>query len=259
DVRPALAAARYDEERLRADGCLAFEGVTRPPQCRYGVSNGAVTVALVGDSHAAQWFPAVERIARVRGWQVRTFVKVACPFADMRVANLALKREYRECATWNLAVISELRALQPDLVLISMSRFAIHPVLDRDATVGAQGAALARFIDRLPGRVAVVVDTPEAGRDVPTCLARNTGDVRACAIPRSVAMSGDLGDRERIAARLSGAGLIDLTTRICPLYPAPVVVDGRIVFRDTRHLTATFARWLAPDLDAVIRRLVELT
>jgi hypothetical protein len=257
DVRPALAAARGDEDRLRGDGCLGFERVTRPPDCRYGDPDGAVTVALVGDSHAAQWFPAVARIASARHWQLLTFTKVACPFLDMRVGNLALKREYRECADWNAAVIARLAAVKPDLTLISMSRFAIHPILARDGTVAAQAAALVRFVDRLPGRVALIVDTPEAGRDVPSCLAHHVADIRVCAIPRAVAMSGSLGAIEQSAAKATGAGLLDLTDRICRADPCPVVVDNRIVFRDTRHLTATFARWLAADLDRAIAAILD--
>ena len=121
NVRPALARARTDEERLRRDGCLAFEGVTRPPECVYGKKGAAFTVALVGDSHAAQWFPAVERVAKARGWQVLTFVKVACPFIDMRVRNVALKREYTECAAFNDATVKHLRNVGPDLTLVSIS------------------------------------------------------------------------------------------------------------------------------------------
>ena len=70
----ALASARLDEERLRADGCLAFEGATKPADCVYGVKDGAFTLALVGDSHAAAWFPALER-RRLdhRGVQARHF------------------------------------------------------------------------------------------------------------------------------------------------------------------------------------------
>ena len=67
------------------------------------MKDGRFTVALVGDSHAAHWFPALERLAKHKGWRIVTFVKVSCPFIDMRVRNLALKREYRECAAFNEA------------------------------------------------------------------------------------------------------------------------------------------------------------
>jgi hypothetical protein len=206
-------------------------------------------VALVGDSHAAQWFPALERVAKSRSWRILTFVKVACPFVDMRVRNISLKREYVECTAFNDATIKRLRDARPDLTLVTMSRFAIHPVLSRDTTVAAQSAAFARMLERIPGRVAVVVDTPDGGRDIPACLARHTADVRACAISHAIAFARNLGAIERAATKASGAALVDLTARVCRADPCPVVVDGMIVFRDVRHLTATFSRSLAPDLD----------
>ncbi|HEX2755749.1 MAG TPA: acyltransferase family protein [Candidatus Limnocylindrales bacterium] len=252
DVRPALADARGDEERLRADGCLAFERVTVPPDCIYGVPAGAFTVALVGDSHAAQWFPALDRLARHEGWRVVTFVKVACPFIDMPVRNTALKRDYRECADFNEATIARLNAIRPDLTLVSMSRIAIHPLTTTDDTVAAKGAAVGRMLSRLSGRVAIIVDTPYAGRDVPACLSANLADVEACAIPQAVAFTDHLGALEKAAAKAAGADRIDLTQHICIGTPCPVVVNDRIVYRDIGHLTATFARSLAPALAAAI-------
>ena len=256
DVKPALGQARADEERLRRDGCLAFEPATIPRDCVYGVRDAAYTVALVGDSHAAQWFGALERLARHEGWRVVTFVKVACPFIDMRVWNIALKREYRECAAFNEATISRLEAIKPDLTLVSMSRFATRPLRDADDTVAAKGAAVGRMIERLPGRTMLIVDTPYAKIDVPGCLSAHRNDVDACSIPAWVAFTDRLGDVEAVAAKASGAGLIDLTSRICLGRPCPVVVNGMIVFRDHSHLTATFSRSLAPALGAAIADLI---
>ena len=70
-------------------------------------------------------------------------------------------------------------------------------------------------------------------------------------------MSGKLGTIERLAAEATGATLIDLTARICRGDPCPVAVDGMIVFRDSRHLTATFAASLAPDLDRAIALILD--
>ena len=254
DVRPSLAQARQDEERLRRDGCLAFEPQVVPSQCAYGIRDSDITVALVGDSHAAQWFGALERLAKHQGWRVVTFVKVACPFIDMPVRNIALKREYRECAAFNEATLSRLRSIQPDLTLVSMSRFATRPVDAADDTVAAKGAAVGRMIKRIPGRTMLIVDTPYAKIDVPACLSSHVDDVDACAIPARVAFLGSLGDVEAVAAKASGAGRIDLTSRICVGRPCSVVVNGMIVFRDHSHLTATFSRSLAPALGGAIAR-----
>jgi hypothetical protein len=256
DVRPALGSARDDEEQLRGDGCLAFERVVVPPDCVYGFRDATFTIALVGDSHAAHWFPALERVAKHERWRIVTFVKVACPFIDMRVGNVALKREYRECADFNEATIDRLGRLRPDLTIVSMSRIAIHPVVSADDTVAAKGAAIGRMVARIPGRTALLVDTPYAGIDVPGCLSAHPSDVDACAIAHRTAFLDHLGAIERVAATASGAAVIDLTARICVEDPCPVVVDGMIVFRDIGHLTATYSRSLAPALDAEIRRVI---
>jgi hypothetical protein len=108
------------------------------------------------------------------------------------------------------------------------------------------------MVARIPGRVAILVDTPYAGRDVPACLSEHPSNVEACAIPRSVAFTDHLGGLESIAAKTAGAGRIDLTKRICIGDPCSVVVNDRIVFRDIGHLTATFSRSLAPALDAAL-------
>jgi hypothetical protein len=253
DVQPPLGSARGDEERLRHDGCLAFERVVEPPKCVYGVKDSKHTVALVGDSHAAHWFPAVERLAKHEGWRLVTFVKVACPFIDMRVTNLALKREYRECAAFNEATVRRLAEIQPDLTLVSVGRISTRPVHASDDTVAAKGEAVGRMLARLPGLTLLIVDTPYAGQDVPGCLSAHARDIDACAIPHKTAFTDRLGAVEKVAAEVSGAGLIDLTGRICVEDPCPVVVNGMIVFRDAGHLTATFSRSLAPALGEAIR------
>ena len=258
DVRPSLASARRDEDRLRADGCLAFEDVVDPPTCVYGVRKAAFTIALVGDSHAAQWFPALDRLARQEGWRVVTFVKVSCPLIDMAVRNLALEREYRECAAFNKATIAQLSVLRPELTLVSMSRISIHPLRAAENTVAAKGAAVGRMVARIPGKVAIILDTPSPRRDIPGCLSAHPSDVDACAIPRSTAFGADFSLVEQVAAAASGAATIDLTERICADDPCPVVLDRMIVFRDAEHLTATFSASLAPALDAEIRRVLGL-
>ena len=258
NVRPPLVDARSDEDPLRSDGCLAFESATTPAaDCVFGNPKGAFTVALIGDSHAAALFPAVEAVAVQHGWRLVAFTKVACPFIDMRVVDIYLKREYRECAAWRDAVVTAVNALHPDLALVTMSRW-IYPVLPADETTASQGAALGRMVGRLQaGRVAIIDDPPMPSIDVPACLSAHLGDIRACSTPRAVAYSSDIGLRERIAAQATGAGVISLASSVCSGNPCPAVVNGMIVYRDTHHLTATFARSLAPALDRGIAAILK--
>ena len=62
--------------------------------------------------------------------------------------------------------------------------------------------------------------------------------------------------RERAATRATRDLLVDMTTAVCPSDPCPAVVNRKIVYRDGHHLTATFARSLAPALDRALAPLL---
>jgi peptidoglycan/LPS O-acetylase OafA/YrhL len=248
DVAPPLSKARKDSESIVRDKCsLAISG-SKPPICFYGPKDATLTVALVGDSHAAHWFPALERLADERGWRLVPFTKYSCTFVDMRIYSAWLKREYTECEAWRGNVVKALRELKPDLVVVTSHRwFPTIVAGDDDAT--RQGEAMARLLRQLPGRIVLLADTPISRYDVPACLSRNLKDIRRCASDRAYALGAKPHARERVAARLTGATLVDLSDVICPgKGTCPAVVDKMIVYRDDHHLTATFAASLAPIL-----------
>ena len=248
-LQPPLAGARDDKERLIPDGCFSSLKGSAPKDCTYGDPNGTFTVALVGDSHASHWFPAIEQIANANGWRLITFVKASCVFVDLPIFSPLLKREYTECEAWRPLVVQRLIAEQPDLVIVSSDRW-LPPVnaVDQDPT--RQGDAMARLLRQIPGRVAILADTPAAGTDVPVCLSAHVDDITRCATSRLAAFGRQHLVRERAAARASGATLIDLSDAICPGDPCQPVVRGMIVYRDDHHLTATFAASLAAILES---------
>ena len=254
DLTPSLATARKDEERLRGDGCLAFERVTTPPDCEYGVKDSAITIALVGDSHASHWFPAIEAIALERGWRLLTFVKVSCSFTTLAQRNLALKREYRECAAFNEATVARLNDVKPALTII-VNRRTFRPI-NGGSTPELAGVAFGDMVARLPGATAIIVDTPDPGREVPACLSKHQSDIRDCLFTQDDADNREIGVAEGVAAQVSGARLIDLTSEICDAWPCSPISDGVLIYRDADHMTETFSRSLAAPLGAAIAKLL---
>ena len=254
DLTPTLASARDDEERLRSDGCLAFERVTTPPNCEYGVKGSAITIALVGDSHASHWFPAIEAVALERGWRLLTFVKVSCSFTTLVQRNLALKREYRECTAFNEATVARLNQIKPALTII-VNRRTFRPITE-GITSALAGAALGEMVARIPGATAILVDTPDPGRDVPACLSKHPSDIRACLFTQDAADNREIGIAERVAADVSGATLIDLTGNICAAWPCSPISGSVLIYRDEDHMTETFSRSLAAPLGVEIAKLL---
>jgi len=253
-VRPSLADARTDTERMYREHCAAQVDDIEPLSCVYGDPSGSFTIALVGDSHAGEWFPAFDALARQRGWKLVPYVKLSCPFIDLRVRHIALKREYTECAAWRENVIAMLVAEPPDLTVITMSHRGIFPWLAEDSGVESESAGIARAIERTPGPHLMMIDNPRTSVDIPGCIAAHLDDVRACAITRDTAFTRLFGAREARVAELTGAGLIDLIPEVCPAMPCQVVRDGMIIYRDNHHLTATFSESLAPTLESALRR-----
>jgi peptidoglycan/LPS O-acetylase OafA/YrhL len=251
-LTPALDAARDDDDPLLSDGCgLALAG-SKPPLCRYGADGAALTIALVGDSHAAHLFPAVERLAREHGWQVVPYTKFSCVFVDMPLWSPHLMREYTECPAWREKVLDSLKELQPDAVLIVSNRW--FPVMaDRDNEPERQGAAMARLIERIDAPVGIIVDTPRSEADAPACLARHPDAIERCTTSRTAAFGWRHLRRETEAARLSGADIIDLSEAACPVDPCPLVIGDVLVYRDNHHLTATFAASLAGPLERALQ------
>jgi peptidoglycan/LPS O-acetylase OafA/YrhL len=258
NVQPSLATAANDWEPLLGDGCLLQELGVQPTDCVFGAKHGQVTVALVGDSHASQWFPALQRIAVARGWRLIPFVKLSCRFLDLRQYSTILRREYTQCEAWRPLVVRQLQALRPDLVIVAAaSGMATMSAADDDPRV--QGTAMARLLKQIPGHLVILADTPVARKDVLACLSRHVADVTQCATPRAAAYTWRHLRLEQTAARLSGASVVDLSAAICPYDPCPTVLGGRIVYRDGFHLTATFAAALAGPLAAALPAIPGVT
>ncbi len=257
-VRPSLAGARTDEERLIADGCFSGLDATTPAHCVYGARNGRVTVALIGDSHASHWFPALNVLANLNGWRLLPFVKASCPFLATPVFHPFVQRPYTECETWRARAIAAVNAAQPDLVIVAEAYDAANlPIDPNSRSLAARGRAMAAAISQLRAqRVAIMIDNPRTDVDIPACLARYPNDVNRCAIPRSVAFPPNFGVVERVAADASGARVIDIVAAVCPSTPCPVVRGGMILYRDGHHLTETFSRSLAGPLGAAIEPLL---
>jgi hypothetical protein len=256
DVRPGLAAAAEDFELLKKNACLHDEAATWPKSCVFGKAASGHTVALVGDSHASHWFPALRRVADDRGWRLETYVKVSCPFTDILVRNLEKKKKYKACLAFNEAVVAKLKTSKPDVVVTAVSRWQ-HPVDEAYSSPYTQGQGIARMLEQVPGKKVVIADVPYPGQDVPECLARNLKDVRPCSAPARNRNAGGSPTRERQAATAAGGVLLDFYDLICKNNDRclPIRKD-MIVWRDHHHLTATFSRSLAPALDRALQKVV---
>src|SRR5215218_2006163 len=109
NLDPPLASAHANQSPPVADGCLVrWQGVSSGP-CRYGVAGARRTVVLFGDSHALQWFPALDHAARTHHWQLESLTKTTCPPVQLSFWSPVLRRPYRECDQWRATMLARIR------------------------------------------------------------------------------------------------------------------------------------------------------
>ncbi|HET9083035.1 MAG TPA: SGNH hydrolase domain-containing protein [Candidatus Limnocylindrales bacterium] len=261
DLVPPLATVRQDLPVIYADECHAEWKEVAPPTCVYGRKDGK-TVFLIGDSHAAHWFPTFQRLANEQDWRLVSLTKSACPVADVAVYNGTLKREYTECDTWRAAVLDRISREKPAMVVVSDSRIGQLwvdgtpvPYTDRE-DLWATG--LERSLDglrRLTDHLVVIGDTPRPAKDAPVCVSDHLDNALACATPLSQAIAPAWTATERTVSGETGATFIDPTAWLCPTVPCPAVIGKVLVYRDGHHMTTPFARALAPYLEPLLPKL----
>lgn len=260
---PTLREVRADQPVIYANGCHVDFDIAAPKDgCRFGPAD-APAVLLWGDSHAAQWMPALSAVAQARGMALVSWTKSACPSADVTRWNPMARGPYRECDLWREAVMARLGTLRPALVVISNYVDDAAEVVDRRdgqrlsgaAAAAAFDAGLQRTLERLRDAdipVVVLRDTPRPRRRALSCLYASP-DPAACARPRAEAWPPD--SRDLRVARAAGVPAWDLGGAICagPTCPVLVQVGERrrlqVVYRDDDHLTAGFMATLTPALE----------
>ena len=175
NLRPSLRGARGDLPGIYNDGCHLDAAVTTPGPCTFGDPTSTTTVALFGDSHAAQSFPALAQLADQHRWRLLVLTKKGCPTASISVFSPMVNRELRECDAWRINVAARLAAEQPDLLLMSSYRYrqtgAWAGVDGNEAWQQGLSATLAAYRP-LARRVLVLGDTPTPARDIPACVSR---------------------------------------------------------------------------------------
>jgi len=250
NLTPALSHAARDRPRVWTDGCHADVPVTTAPEgCFYGDPAGTRTVVLYGDSHAAQWFPAVERLADQRHWRLVELTKSSCSAADLPLWHDTLKREYTECAAYHRSALARIARLRPSLVVVgsSFNYRPAHPSPDLAAQWRAAWDSTFAQLRAGGSRVVAISDTPYMGGSVPECLAKpaNAGHAGNCTRSLHSAVRGP----EQREVFLSYPGVIDPTAWFCTDV-CPAVIANLLVYRDSNHMTTTYAEALAPLLGA---------
>ena len=221
------------------DNCHSNYGENESGECTYGDLNSSTTIVLYGDSHAAQWFPALLELANERNFKLVSLTKSACPSVDVPRADQGAYKNI-DCETWRDKSVARIKQIRPAAVILSSFQHFTpprgYPDENKWWTDGQK-----RLLTSLRGssdHLIYISDTPKPKLDIPNCLASR--DVKSC----------DTTEPTPVKV-IKGFETIDPAPWLCSKY-CPAIQDGYVVYRDASHISVAAALALKPQLESAL-------
>lgn len=254
-LRPVPRDATQDKGRAHDAGCLVSKRATTSGDCVFGDPSSSTTAVLFGDSHAIQYAPAMDRIAKRHGWRLVVLTKSGCTPAEVSTFDPQLRREYSECDTWRSRALKRIEKAEPALVVTGNRATTRTVGPDGKMNAGDSAAALRdgyvktlRRLEQTGAQVVTIADNPHPREDVPACVSKSMDDLPACSFDEDHGLYFERVGREA-AAKVPGVHLVDPTPVLCQDGTCPAVIGNALVYRNGAHLTATYAGTLTDWLD----------
>jgi peptidoglycan/LPS O-acetylase OafA/YrhL len=221
------------------DGCHANYGETKSGYCTYGDKESSDTVVLYGDSHAAQWFPALEKIATERGLKLISLTKSACSAVDAKRPDQGAFKML-DCSKWRENSIKRIAEIQPLAVITSSFQYftPAKSTMTRAQWWNDGQRKLLKGLKSSTKNLIYISDTPRPLRDIPNCLASRESKV--C----------DSTERSKVSV-IPGFDVINPNPWLCSSY-CPAIVEGTVAYRDASHISVDMALKLLPKLEAAL-------
>lgn len=244
--------------------CWADSNTTTLRRCTFpagGDRAGVPHVALVGDSHARMYLPALVWLADRGKITLDTYLKGSCAWSTAPPVRGTIGTTYQKtftksCATWRKKLGARLvkNPGEYDAVITSASRGTrvLYPAsanttrekraFRRDGAARAWKPVLARGIP-----VFVIRDSPMPGTPTKACLlGKGKSNPARCAFSKASGTKTYDPLPGAVERSSSKAHLVDLTWRFCTSTTCPVVIGGANVYRDDHHVSVTYTKTLAP-------------
>lgn len=221
------------------DGCHVNYGETKSGYCTYGDKESSNTIVLYGDSHAAQWFPVLEKMAKERGFKLVSLTKSACPAVDAKRPDQGAFKMVH-CTKWRENSIKRIAEIQPLAVITSSFQYftPANSSISRAQWWNDGQRKLLKGLRGSTNNLIYISDTPRPLRDIPNCLASR--DSKVC----------DSTERSKVSV-IPGFDVINPNPWLCSSY-CPAIVEGTVAYRDASHISVDMALKLLPKLEAAL-------
>ena len=217
------------------DGCHLNYHQSVSPLCEFGKLDSNKTVVLFGDSHAVQWFPALEKLAAEKGFRLISLTKSACPSIDVvRESVGAFKMS--NCVSWRKSTIDRIAVEKPDLIILSSFEHFVPQGDPRKVkewwATGSERTY--KTLQPLTSKIVYLLDTPLPKRNIPDCLASTSAD--KC-----------LANSKLGLPQTANFEIVDPAKWLCQV-ECRGIVRGNVAYRDASHISVATSLELADSL-----------
>ena len=228
--------------KVYLDDCHVNNGEILSGDCTYGDRSSGKTIVLYGDSHAAQWFPALEKLANENGFKLISLTKSACPAPEVKKVQIGAYKN-RDCFKWRENSIKRMQQMKPAAIIMSgFQYFDVPDSFSSRQSWWSDGQKLAyQNLRGASSNLIYISDTPHPKRDIPNCLAAD-GKTKC-------------DDSEKSDPRISGGFIqVNPTPWLCT-NKCPAVVNGVVAYRDESHISVAMSQSLSLELGGLLTDL----
>ena len=246
-----LSGTRRDGTLLDTANCVDFSTSIEPMwECSLGATGGNKSMAVVGDSHALALLEPLVLLANKNGFQVQAYLQNSC--SPMLPLSSSLQNQ-NVCDQWRSSVAERIAANKAISIVVAtgFSRVRDTSLLNEstDKLVNQYSALYKKLADS-GKQVFVIEDVPLTnGESVPECVELAGGINDPCSVKRELALSFDPVPSAIKSLNNSKVHLIELTDQFCDLELCHSVIGGLIAYRDSHHVSGTFALTLLPSIE----------
>lgn len=258
-IAPQPVVGKTDKPVLYKDDCFASQttGFVDRPVCSYG--EGKIKVALVGNSHAGQWFPALDVLAKEHGWKIDTYLANRCAIMgeEQKFDSQESVKGCTELGAWATKAIED---TDYDLVITSNRQsvpLSGHTMESSEKPAMQAYEKLMKKWADTGAKVTVIHDTawPAATMEnVPDCVATNSEDLSKCSGKAEDWIPKDPQFDAVKAINDPNIASVDMNDQLCEEGRCYTVIGGILAYWDHSHLSATYAETLSKTLGSRIEK-----
>lgn len=231
--------------------------------CFLGDPSSRRVLVVAGDSHAAQWLPALDSGGRILGVKVVPHVRPACPPQPLRLWHepdaSGDESEDVDCERYERRLVGTLAAYDATALVLASATGGEQRLLGTltpDQRSQEWEQSVAELLKSIPPNVKIIITekSPHLGFDPVDCLARSAFWDMAPTCDARYAAATPLALRDtKLEAEAAGhdarVRIFPTIAPLCPGGSCRAVSGGMVVFRNEGHLAPRYAatqvgRWI---------------